>query len=110
MMRKSTFLLALSAVLSSGGAAWAQAAAGFGSSEGMFGTMLRSLTDRLEQIFSNLPALGDYLARLPQQFGWRETAILVGIVVAGLAAEWLARILLQRARLGICERHAGAAP
>src|SRR4051812_29488562 len=110
MMRKSTFLLAFSAVLSAGGAAWSQAPAGFGGSEGMFGTMLRSLTDRLELIFSNLPALGDYLARLPQQFGWRDTAILVGIVVAGLGAEWLARMLLQRARLGIFERHAGESP
>jgi small-conductance mechanosensitive channel len=111
MMRKSTFLLAFSAaVLSTGSAARAQAVAGFGASEGMFGTMLRSLTDRLEQIFSNLPALGDYLARLPQQFGWREAAILVGIVVAGLVAEWLARVLLQRARLGIFERHAGESP
>ena len=54
----------------------------------MAGSMLRSLTEKLDQIFASLPALGAYFAALPQQFDWRETALLVGIVVAGLAAEW----------------------
>src|SRR6188508_1534630 len=90
--------------------AWAQPAASFGMQESMMGSMLRSLTDRLDQIFASLPMLGDYLAGLPQQFGWREAGLLIGIVAGGLAAEWLARTLLQRARVGIFERHAGESP
>ena len=109
MILKRMLLLAFPAAgLASG--AWAQPAASFGMQESMMGSMLRSLTDRLDQIFASLPALGAYLAGLPQQFGWRETGLLIGIVAGGLAAEWLARTLLQRARVGIFERHAGESP
>ena len=109
MMRRQTLLLAcLAAVFATPGIARAQIVKNFGVSEGMAATFLRSLTERLEQIFTSLPAMGDYLASLPQQFGLRVTALLLGIVVAGLAAEWLARILLQRARDKIFARAGGS--
>src|SRR5688572_26602961 len=88
----------------------AQAAASYGMQESMMGSMLRSLIDRLDQILASLPALGAYLSGLTQQFGGRETGLLIGIVAGGLAVEWLARTLLQRARVGIFERHAGESP
>src|SRR5690349_9036361 len=100
MMRNRMPLLAFpAAALPSDG--WAQGAASFGMQDSMMGSMLRSLSDKLDQIFASLPALGAYLAGLPQQLGGRETALLAGIVVSGLAAEWLARALLQRLRVGI---------
>ena len=55
--------------------------------------MLRALTDRLDQMFASLPALGDYLGACRSSSAWRDAALLVGIVVAGLAAEWLIRCL-----------------
>jgi small-conductance mechanosensitive channel len=112
MMRKRTLLLALiGAVSTAPGVALAQAAKGFGAgNEGMLGTMLRSLTARFETVLASFPVLGDYLAQLPQQFGLRVTGLLLGIVAAGLAAEWLARFLLQRVRVGMFARHAGQSP
>jgi small-conductance mechanosensitive channel len=47
--------------------------------------------------------------RLPQQFGLHVSALLLGIIVTGLAAEWLARILLHRARNRIFA-HASGTP
>jgi len=93
-----------------GSEAWGQAASGFGMQDSMVGSMLRSLTDKLDLIFANLPALGSYLAGLRLLFSWQETALLLGIVVAGLAAEWLTRVAVQRLRVGIFERHAGESP
>ena len=111
MMRKHAPVLAcLVAVFAAPGVAWAQVVKSVGGSEGVAGMFLNTLTERVEQIFASLPALGDYLVRLPQQFGLGVTALLLGIVVAGLAAEWLARMLLQRARNGIFARHAGESP
>ena len=111
MMRKHAAILAcLAAVFATPGVAWAQVVKSVGGSEGVAGMFLNTLTERVEQIFASLPALGDYLVRLPQQFGLGVTALLLGIVVAGLAAEWLARMLLQRARNGIFARHAGESP
>jgi moderate conductance mechanosensitive channel len=109
MMRKRMVLLAFPAAgLASG--AWAQAAGGFGMQDSMMGSMLRSLTDKLDLIFGSLPALGAYLAGLPLLFSWQQTALLLGIVVVGLAAEWLTRVAVQRLRVGIFERHAGESP
>jgi small-conductance mechanosensitive channel len=111
MMRKHTSVLAcLAVVLAMPGVAWAQVVKSVGGSDGVAGTFLSSLTDRIEQIFASLPALGDYFARLPQQLSLGVTALLLGIVVAGLVAEWLARVLLQRARNGIFARYAGGSP
>jgi small-conductance mechanosensitive channel len=93
-----------------GSEAWGQAASGFGMQDSMMGSMLRSLTDKLNLIFGSLPALGAYLAGLPRLFSWQQAALLAGIVVAGLAAEWLLRVAVQRLRVGIFERHAGESP
>ena len=83
MMRKRARILAFGAVVfAMPKGAWAQVVKSFGVSESAAGTFLSSLTERVEQIFASLPALGDYLARLPQQIGLGVTALLLGIVVA----------------------------
>ncbi|MBS0524987.1 MAG: mechanosensitive ion channel [Proteobacteria bacterium] len=102
-------LLAFPAVTLASGDAWAQAST-FGASEGMLAPMLRELSDRIDLVFANLPAFFGYLAGLPGVIGLRGAALLAGIVVAGLAAEGLTRIVLRRARLGVFERHAGDSP
>jgi small-conductance mechanosensitive channel len=109
MILKRMLLLAFLAAVPAS-VARAQAAGSFGMQESMVGSMLRSLTEKLDLILSSLPALGDYVAGLPQQFSWQQTALLAGIVVAGLAAEWLTRTAVQRLRVGIFERHAGESP
>jgi small-conductance mechanosensitive channel len=108
-MRKRMLLLAFPAVALTGADAWAQASA-FGTGSGVLAPMLRELSDRIDLVFANLPALGGYLAGLPDLIGGRSAALLIGIVVAGLAAEWLARTLLKRMRTGIFARHAGDSP
>jgi small-conductance mechanosensitive channel len=112
MMRKRAMPLAFMAmVLAVPGVAWGQVTKSFGAnSEGMVAVLLRSLTEQFGLVVGSFPALGAYLAGLPQQFSLRTTAILLGVVAAGLAAEWLARILLQRVRSGIFARHAGGSP
>jgi len=102
-------LLAFPAVALTGADAWAQASP-FGNSAGVLAPMLRELSDRIDLVFTNLPALGSYLMGLPSVLGWHGAALLLGIVVAGLAAEWLARTLLKRMRTGIFARHAGESP
>ncbi|HEY4167477.1 MAG TPA: mechanosensitive ion channel domain-containing protein [Reyranella sp.] len=109
MMRKRMLLLAFPAVALTGADAWAQASA-FGTSGGMLAPMLRGLTDRIDLVFANLPALGSYLTGLPAVIGWRVAGLLVGTVVAGLVAEWLARTLLKRMRARIYARHAKVSP
>ncbi|MGE5149718.1 MAG: mechanosensitive ion channel family protein [Rhodospirillaceae bacterium] len=109
MMRKRMLLLAFPAVALTGADAWAQASP-FGASSGMLAPMLRELSDRIDLVVANVPALGRYLMALPGVLGWRGFALLAGIVVAGLAAEWLARTLLKRMRTGIFARHAGESP
>ncbi|HYD06500.1 MAG TPA: mechanosensitive ion channel domain-containing protein [Reyranella sp.] len=109
MMRNRMLLLAFPAAGLASEAS-AQAARSFGMQESMMAGILRGLIGRLDQIIASLPALGAYLAGLPQQFGWRQAGLLIGIVVAGLAAEWLARTLLQKVRVGLFERHAGESP
>lgn len=104
-------MLALAAViLAMPGIACAQAVRGFAASEGMLAEFLRLLAERLDQILASLPELASYLVGLPQQFSLGVTALLLGIVVAGVGTEWLARMLLQRARSGIFARHAGESP
>src|SRR3954462_8527807 len=110
MGRKRMLLLAFPAAGLGSEAAWGQAASSFGMQDSMMGSLLRSLTEKLAQIFASLPALGDYLAGLPLLFSWQQTALLLGIVVVGLAAEWLTRVAVQRLRVGIFERHAGESP
>src|SRR5207237_3411449 len=57
-----------------------------------------------------IPALGRHLANLPEIVGGRTAALLLGIVVAGLAAEYIVRLLLTRARLRGFDRLVGHSP
>ena len=52
---------------------------------------------RLELTISHFPALAAHLARLPEMIGGRTFLLLVGIVVAGLAAEYLVAAGCSRA-------------
>lgn len=86
-------ILAGTAVLASSGAAWAQAAA----NEGL-GAVLRMATERFDTTLHRLPDLAAYLSSLRAIIDGRTVLLLVGMVVAGLAAEWVARQLLIRVR------------
>lgn len=101
-------ILSASAILILAGRG-AEAQTAYGG-EGALGPALRALFERLEHVFSHLPDLGSYLARLPQRFDLATVGLLVGIVVAGLAAEHFTRLLLHRMRHGIIDRHAGDSP
>lgn len=78
-----------------GSDAWAQAKAAAGEGLGAF---LRQLTDRIDLAFSQLPEVWRFFADLRHRFDAREASLLIGVLVAGLAAEWLARQLLIRVR------------
>ncbi len=106
MLRKETFAAAMMIAVS-GRAAWAATPY---AGDGELAGVLSSLFDRLDKAFANIPAVRDYFAGLPNFFDFSTTALLIGIVVAGLAAEQAARVVLQRARLRIFERHAGESP
>jgi moderate conductance mechanosensitive channel len=85
-----------------GGGVWAcpAAAQAVTGGEGAAGTFLALLTERFEFTFSQLPALGAHLMRLPEIVGGRTALLLVGIVAAGLVAEYLVRLALSRFRTG----------
>jgi small-conductance mechanosensitive channel len=78
--------------------------------DGTTASAIRLLSERMDITTSHIPDLGRHLANLPSIFDARSVALLVGIVVAGLLAEELARRLLRRARRGIFDRHAGESP
>jgi small-conductance mechanosensitive channel len=80
------------------------------SSEGATGSFLKILSERLEFTFSQVPALGAHLANLSDVVGGRNAVLLLGIVVAGLAAEYIVRLLLSRARLRSFDRLVGHSP
>ena len=86
-------LTAAAALLASTGTAWAQGAPG----EGLTG-FIRLLTERADATWSQLPAGRDYLLALSARIESRTILILLGVVVAGLAAEWVARQLVVRLR------------
>ncbi len=93
-------------------AAWACSAAAetaYGT-EGATDSFLSLLTERLEFTLKQIPALGEHLARLPEIVGGHTALLLLGIVVAGLAAEAVMRLLLSRARLKGFDRLAGQSP
>jgi moderate conductance mechanosensitive channel len=94
-------------VVASGGSAWAETSYG---SESPLGAALDSSFRQLDSTLGNIPGVIAYLKGLPGLFDFRVTALLIGIVVAGLAAEQFARLVLQRARLRVFERHAGESP
>lgn len=66
---------------------------------GASATLLEVLSGRLELIISHFPALAAHLARLPEMIGGRTVLLLVGMLVAGLAAEYLVRWLLKGVRV-----------
>jgi small-conductance mechanosensitive channel len=89
--------------------AWAQVSKAFGTN-GTLGAFLSQLSDKLDHTIQHIPKLGRYLLDLPQQFDLRTTLLLIGIVVGGLAAEFLARQLLQQVRRRIFVRHSTESP
>lgn len=68
------------------------------------------LTERFEFTVAQLPALGAHLLSLPQAIGGTTALLLAGIVVAGLAAEALARQILSRARVRAFDELASKTP
>ena len=96
-MRVKSASAALAATLLSSSAAWGQVKAASAGSEGL-AAFLREMTERIDIIFAQLPEVGRFFAGLVHRFDLREFALLIGIFVAGLAAEWVARQLLVRVR------------
>ena len=70
-------------------AAWACSAAAETAyaAESTSGSFLKLLTERLEFTVRKIPALGQHLASLPDIVDGSTALLLLGIVVAGLAAE-----------------------
>ncbi len=73
-------------------------------------TFLKVLTERLEFTVHQVPALGRHLASLPEVISGRTALLLLGIVVAGLAAEYVVRLLFSRARVAAFDRLVGRSP
>jgi small-conductance mechanosensitive channel len=74
------------------------------------GSFLKVLTERLEFTVNQIPALARHLASLPDIVDGRTALLLLGIVVAGLAAEYVVRLLLSSARLRGFDRLVGHSP
>ncbi|HKV13679.1 MAG TPA: hypothetical protein VJQ81_01460, partial [Reyranella sp.] len=111
MVRKIAVVASGAALLAVGpaGEAWAQVSKAF-STNGTLGVFLNQLSDRLDHTIQHIPKLGRYLLGLPEQFDLRITLLLIGIVAGGLAAEFLARQLLQRLRRRSFSRHSTESP
>ena len=109
-MTRSRF--ATAAALGGFATAWAGSAAARTafSAEGATGSFLTLLTDRLEFTLKQIPALGQHLAALPDIVDGRTALLLLAVVVAGLAAEYIVRLLLNRARLKGFDRLVGHSP
>ncbi len=71
---------------------------------------LKVLTERVDFTVHQIPVLGRHLAALPDIIDGRTALLLLGIVVAGLAAEALARLALSRARVRTIDRLVGHSP
>ena len=80
------------------------------SSEGATVSFLKILSERLEFTVWQIPALGTYVANLPSVVTGRTALLLLGIVAAGLAAEYIVRLLLSRARLRSFDRLVAHSP
>lgn len=100
---------AVTAAIVPSAGAWAQVSKAFGTN-GTLGAFLSELSDRLDHTIQHIPKLGRYLLALPQQFDLRATLLLIGVVVGGLMAEFLARQLLQRIRHRGFSRHSTESP
>ncbi len=116
MVRKLAIAVA-AALLGAPGAVWAQAAPQAAppvgkalSGASALGSFLTMLSERLDHTVEHIPKIGRYLLGLPEQFDLRTTALLVGIVAAGLIAELAVRLLLKNLRHGIFARHANESP
>jgi small-conductance mechanosensitive channel len=109
MVRTYAVIAALALAAVPGNAAWAQVGKAF-TSAGTLGPFLTILSDRIDHTIEHIPKLGRYLLALPQQFDLRTTGLLIGIVVAGLLAELIARQLLRRLRHGTFARHGDLSP
>ncbi len=107
-MRRSSYGIA--AALGGFAAAGQAAAQTAYSTEGATNSFLKLLTERLEFTVSQIPALGRHLASLPDIVGGRTALLLLGIVVAGLAAEYIVRALLSRVRTRTFDRLVGQSP
>src|SRR5437764_432985 len=103
-MTRSRFAIASALAVSA--AAWASSAAAETAyaAESATGSFLKILTDRLEFTMRHIPALGRHLVQMGDIIGSRTALLLVGIVVAGLAAEYIARALLSRVRTNSIDR------
>ena len=107
-MKRSGFGMA--AVL--GGSAWAWACSAAAETAYTAGnaSFLTVLTERLEFTLKQIPALGRHLVLLPGIVGGRTALVLLGIVIAGLVAEVVARLALSRALLKGFDRLVGRSP
>ena len=109
-MRRSRIGAASALGGSVAGWAWPAAAAEPYNHEGASTSFIKLLTERLEFVAEHIPALGRHLAALPDIVSGRTALLLVGIVVAGLAAEYAMRALLSRARTRGIDRLVGQTP
>ncbi|HZB52624.1 MAG TPA: hypothetical protein VE527_03300, partial [Reyranella sp.] len=71
---------------------------------------LKVLTERVDFTVHHIPALGRHLIQLPSIVDGRTFLLLLGIVVAGLAAEAIVRLALNRARVRTIDRLVGRSP
>lgn len=92
--------------------AWAvpAAAQAVTGGQGAAANFLTLLTERFEFTFAQLPALGAHLLVLLHDLDGHAAIWLVGIVVAGLLAEFVARLALSRARTNAFGRLAANTP
>lgn len=109
-MKRSRF--GVPVTLGGSAAAWAWPAAAevpYGA-ETASGSFLALLTERLEFTVNHIPALGRHLLTLPDAISGRTALLLLGIVVIGLAAEYVARAILSRVRTREIDRLVGQSP
>ncbi|HQS18069.1 mechanosensitive ion channel domain-containing protein [Reyranella sp.] len=78
--------------------------------DGAAAGFLMLMTERFEFTVAQLPALGAHLLALGQTIGGHAALLLVGIVVAGLVAEFITRLILSRARVSAFDRLASKTP
>jgi small-conductance mechanosensitive channel len=109
-MRRSRIGAASALGGSVAGCAWPAAAAEPYTHEGASTSLIKLLTERLEFVAEHIPDLGRHLAALPDIVSGRTALLLVGIVVAGLAAEYAVRAILSRARTRGIDRLVGQTP
>jgi small-conductance mechanosensitive channel len=80
------------------------------TAEGGTDSFVKLLSDRMEFTLQQIPNLGRHLASLPEIIDGRTALLLLGVVAAGLAAEYAVRLLLSRARLKGFDRLVGHSP